>query len=73
MTSKALRRVEKEFKRNPSREHVDRACRILFKLEARNAITQHVNEGLKASLGIEKMRRKRGKRLNLLGEDAKGT
>jgi hypothetical protein len=73
MTSKALRRFEKEFKRYPTREHVNQACRILFKLEARNAITQHVNEGLKATLGIEKMRRKRGKRLNLIGEEAKGT
>jgi hypothetical protein len=73
MTSKALRRFEKEFKRNPTAHQVDQACRIIFKLEARNAVTQHVNNGLKKALGYEKTRKSRGKRLNLLGEEAKGT
>jgi hypothetical protein len=73
ITARGLRRFEKEFKRYPTQEKVNQACRLLFKLEARNAVTQHVNKGLKASLGLEKQRRKRGKKLNLLGEEGSGT
>ena len=39
---------------------------------ARGSIAEHQAEGLKEALQIEKKKRQRGKKLNLLGKEARG-
>jgi hypothetical protein len=58
---------------NPSLGKVDLLFRSSIRLATENSIGQHVREGLFESLKNKKRRRKRGKKLNLYGEEDTGT
>ncbi|KAI9681739.1 MAG: hypothetical protein M1829_000484 [Trizodia sp. TS-e1964] len=72
LTCCVVRRFQKLYKKSPSKPSV----RILFsaneRLAAENSINIHIIKGLTAALQNEKKKRKRGKRLNLVGEEDSG-
>src|SRR6266498_3240144 len=67
-TAKRMRQFHKTHAKNPTKE----AFRKLTKANKTNAvkasIVEHRAEGLKEALQIEQKKRRRGKKLNLLGE-----
>ena len=60
------------YKFKPKDTFVSKLLRANEHLTAERSISQHVIKGLYEALKQEKKRRKRGKRLNLLGEDDSG-
>jgi hypothetical protein len=73
MSGRAIRKLQREYKLNPSPGKVDLLFRSSIRLAAEHSIGEHVREGLFESLKNEKRRRKRGKKLNLCGEEDTGT
>ncbi len=69
MTSKSIRRAQKALRKNPTKENLDLILRSQERLAAQHEIDQHIQRGLLDTLTNEKKRRKRGKKLNLLGEE----
>src|SRR5580700_4433784 len=71
MTCRAVRRMIKASKTEP-----EKAVPILFRsverLATQHEIDTHINQGLRKALAYEKQKRRKGKRLNLLGEDSSG-
>ncbi|SLM34678.1 hypothetical protein LPUS_03585 [Lasallia pustulata] len=65
----AVCRLQKAYKKAPSEPLVAKLFRANEHLAAENSIGTHMILGLTAALREEKRRRKRGKRLNLLGEE----
>lgn len=72
MTGRAVRRLQKAYKKAPSEPLVAKLFKANERLAAENSIGTHMILGLTAALIEEKRRRKRGKRLNLLGEEEPG-
>jgi hypothetical protein len=72
MTCRAVRRIQKTYRKTPQSPILQKILRANDKLAARHEIDQHLIQGLIEALRYEKKRRKRGKRLNLLGEEDKG-
>ena len=72
MTSKSIRRIQKAYKSNPSPALFDLILRSQERLAAQHEIDKHITQGLLETLKEEKKRRKRGKRLNLVGEEDSG-
>jgi len=70
VTSKSIRKIQRDYQLNPS----PRKFTLLFKaqqrLVAQHEIDQHIQRGLFETIQDEKKRRKRGKRLNLISEEA---
>ena len=72
MTSYAVRRIQQQFRLAPNSPLLAKVFRANERLTAQHDIDQHEVRGLKDALRAEKKRRQRGKRLNLLGEEATG-
>ena len=72
LTSKSLRRAFREFKRSPSKLKVARVFTSATTLSSKVSILEHENWGLRMAIMLENQKRKRGKRLNLAGEESKG-
>lgn len=72
MTCKAVRRVQRQFRKAPSPTILSKILRANERLAAQHSIDQHVVNGLINTLRNEKKRRQRGKRLNLVGEEDSG-
>lgn len=67
MTSRAIRQL---VKATPSRAKINLLERAVMRLVTENDIKSHENRGLRKAIVKEKTRRKRGGRLNLMGEVA---
>ena len=72
MTSKSIRHAQKAYKANPTKENLDVILRSQERLVAQHEIDKHIQIGLLDALKMEKKRRKRGKKLNLCGEEDNG-
>jgi hypothetical protein len=72
LTSRTTRRVHKEYKRAPTQKGLALIFRGHEELAAKDSINQHIIKGLQQSLKLEKKKRQKGKRLNLVGEEDYG-
>ena len=72
ITCKAVRRAQRAFQANPTHEKAEKAFRALERMAAQHEIDEHEKRGLEKALKMEKKKRQRGKRLNLLGEEDNG-
>jgi hypothetical protein len=66
---RAIRRVQKAYKRTHSEALLDLVFKANVALAAQASIDQHIINGLHAALKLERQKRKKGKKLNLVGED----
>ena len=71
-TSKSIRRFQKHFANNPTKELQRKLFKANLTLAAEREIAVHRAAAFKRALTLEKTKRKRPKRLNLLGEEAIG-
>jgi len=72
MTCRAIRRAHRELKIKPTKLLMSKILRANEKLSALHSIDQHVIEGLQMAIKDEKKRRRRGKRLKLVGAEESG-
>ena len=72
MTSKSIRQAQREYKANPTKETLDAIFRSQERLAAQYEIDKYMKQGLLETLKDEKKKRKRGKRLNLVGGEDNG-
>ena len=72
MASRDVRRFEKAFKGNPKPELLEKLFRANLTLATHHEINRHIEQGHIGALKHEKERRRRGKKLNLLGEEDSG-
>ena len=72
MASHDVRRFQKAFKGNPKPELLEKLFRANLTLATQHEIDHHIEQGLIKALKDEKKRRRRGKKLNLLGEEDSG-
>ena len=72
LTCHAIRCIEKEYRKAPNSAVIKKLFRATEKLTSQHSIDIHTIKGLTQTLKIEKKRRQRGKRLNLLGENDSG-
>ena len=68
MTGRAVRRTQKAYEKQSTRALLFKIFTVNERLAVNESINQHVIRGLLDALKNEKKRRKRGKKLNLLGE-----
>ena len=66
---RAVRRVQKAYKQTHSEALLDLVFKANVALAAQVSIDQHIINGLHAALKMERQKRKKGKKLNLVGED----
>src|SRR5450755_4127492 len=69
MTSRAIRRIHREYKANHSVSKLKLILHGHEKLAAQHSIDEHIINGLQEAFKIEKKKRARGKRLNLIGQE----
>jgi hypothetical protein len=69
ITCRSVRRIIKAYKDKPEKV-VALMKRSLERLASQHEIDVHVNKGLQKALIYEKQKRRKGKKLNLLGEDS---
>ena len=72
LTSRTTRRVHKEYKKAPTQKGLALIFRGHEELAAKDSINQHIIKGLQQSLKLEKKKRQKGKRLNLIGGEDHG-
>ena len=72
MTSRVVRRVYRAYKVKPIEFFLSKILRVNERLAVEHFIDQYVIRGLIKALKHEKKRRRRGKRLNLLGQEESG-
>ena len=72
MTSRAIRRTQRAYDIAPTNLLLAKIFRANERLAAQDSINKYVIKGLCNTLQDEKKRRKRGKRLNLVGEEDSG-
>ena len=72
LTFRDVRRFQKAFKNNPKPELLKRLFRANLNLATQHEIDRYIKQGLIGALQNEKKRRRRGKKLNLLGEEDSG-
>jgi DDE superfamily endonuclease len=72
MTCRAVRRMHKAYKKSPIRKRLSFIFHANTRLAAQHSIDKHTITGLITSLKHEKTKRRRGKRLNLVGEEDNG-
>ena len=72
MTSKSIRRAQKAYRINPSKLNLDVILRSQERLATQHEIDQHIQSGLLKTLANEKKRRKRHKKLGLVGDGDTG-
>jgi hypothetical protein len=73
MTCRAVRRAQKAYEKEPTRKNLELIFRATSRLAAQSSIQKHENLGLRQALQIEKKKRQRGQRLNLIGEEDVGS
>lgn len=71
-TCRSVRRIQKLFKASRRESILELILRANERLATQVEIDHHIVNGLRRSIRIEQKRRKKGKRLNLLGEDDVG-
>ena len=69
ITCRAVRRFQKAYKADPDVKKLGKLFKANLYLSAQHAIDRHIEQGLLESIKDEKKRRRRGKRLNLVGEE----
>jgi hypothetical protein len=72
MTCRAVRRIQRAYNQAPASPILEKVFRANDRLAAQHSVDQHVIHGLRQALAIEKRRQKKGKQLNLLGNDDSG-
>ena len=72
MTNLEVRRVHKAYAQHPTFLLLEKILNANERLASEHSIDQHIIRGLTEALKMEKKRRKRGARLNLLGEKDDG-
>ncbi len=72
ISSRAVRRAHRQYKIEPTKLLMSKILRANERLAAHHDIDLHVIERLKMDIKQERKRRKRGKRLNLCGEQDSG-
>lgn len=72
MRCMSIRRVQRQFQHNPTTAGLQLIFKSNLKLSAQHEIDEHTKKGLIRSLELEKKKRRRGKKLNLLGEKTGG-
>jgi DDE superfamily endonuclease len=72
LTARRIRQFQRSFRNAPNSPTVAKLLRANEVLAAQHSVDQHVVKGLQQALNNEKRRRNRGKRLNLIGEEASG-
>ena len=72
IASRDVWHFQKEFKKDPNPELLEKLFRANLVLATQHEIDRHVKQGLIGALKDEKKRRRRGKKLNLLGEEGSG-
>jgi hypothetical protein len=73
MTSRAIRRIHRQYKRDNSEGKLKLILHGHERLAAQHTIDEHIINGLQEAFKIEKKKQARGKRLNLIGiEDDSG-
>jgi hypothetical protein len=68
-TPRAIRCAHLAYRQNPEISILDKIFQANIDLAAQVAIHRHIISGLKEAIRIEKKKRQRGKKLNLLGEE----
>jgi hypothetical protein len=71
-TTRTIRRVHNAYVANPIQSTLSLILKANIHLAAQQDINNHIINGLRNTIRIEKSKRKRGKRLNLLGEEDSG-
>lgn len=72
MTSHAARRIQQQYRKAPSSPLIAKVFRANERLVSQHSIDQHMLKGLVNALKDEKKKRRRGKRLNLVGDEDMG-
>ena len=72
MSCRAVRHAQRIYKKQPTKENLAVIFRATERLAAQRSIDEHVKKGLVEALQLEKRKRARGKKLNLLGEKDSG-
>jgi len=73
MTSKSIRRAQEAFKANHTKENLNVILCSQERLASQHKVdNKHIQAGFSDTLKKEKKRRKRGKKLNLVGEEDSG-
>jgi hypothetical protein len=72
MTGRAIRRFHKSYLRSPTIAKTKMLLNANERLAAEHSIATHVIRGLEQAIKLEKRKRRKGKKLNLLGEEASG-
>ena len=70
LSVRKIRQFNKAILKSPSKDMIRKLIKANEINASQAAIAKHQVEGLKEALVIEKKKRKRGKKLNLIGEDA---
>jgi len=71
-TSKAIRRFQVIYNRDPTKDKVKKLFATTLHLSAQVACLQHQNEGLFKAIDLQKKKSRQGVRLNLCGQPNKG-
>jgi len=72
-TARGLRRLHRKIKQEPADDdNLDKLLRASERLAAQQSILAHEVVGLKEAINMEKRKRYKGKRLNLVGDEAGG-
>ena len=71
-TLRSIRRIQKLYKADPLPVYLDLILRSQIQLCIQHEIDIYICAGLQLALKTEKERRRRGKRLNLIGEEDSG-
>src|SRR5450432_45372 len=71
-TTRAIRYVHNAYIANPVKSTLSLILKANIHLAAQQDINNHIIHGLRNTIQIEKSKRQRGKRLNLLGEEDNG-
>ena len=72
ITSRDVRCFQKAYKADPNPDFLEKLFRANLILATQHEIDRHVEQGLIGALKDEKERRRRGKKLNLLGDEGSG-
>src|SRR5450432_394276 len=68
----AIRRTHRQYRLDPTKEKLEVIFRSHERLAAQDSINKHVISSLQRSIQIEQKKRKKGKRLNIVGEEDNG-
>jgi hypothetical protein len=71
-TTKSIRHFQADYKRAPAEEKLQKLFKANEVLATQHSVDEHVKKGLIETVAMEKKRRKRGKKLNILGKEDHG-